>query len=196
MGGSPPAIEGLAYPPWLFAASPASSLRQKLLGAVTNSRRTAQRLTSLLSGAPLDAARMRFPAMDGILKRIAKDHEYDVVQIEYGAMAVYLPLLRRLWPGARIVVDELEVMSVALERKRAVEGSSNRLEWDLRRWRTFEEGFWGAADAVLAMSAEESQVIDRTAGKGKGRVVPNGVDVNFFRFQRRTGRTRKRLVSR
>ncbi len=128
---------------------------------------------------------MRFPEISRALADVLSRHRIDVVQLEYGALASYVPLIRRVSPHTRIVVDELEVMSVALERLIAADGGTAADRSNLARWRRFEPRAWESCDAVLAMSAEEAAVVDRAAGAGKSAVVPNGVDTDYFAFEQR-----------
>lgn len=96
-----------------------------------------------------------------------------------------MPKLRWLWPQAPIVLDELEIMSVALERRLQALGPNPQVERDLARWKRFERRIWTEADVVLTVSAEEAAVVDDTVGTPKARIVPNGVDLGFFRFEER-----------
>ena len=57
------------------------------------------------------------------------------------------------------------------------------MRWQANCWKRFERKAWQASDAVLAMSESERDYIARVAGPGKAHVVPNGVDVGFFRFR-------------
>lgn len=195
-------MPGLAESPVLVGTRANRRWGDKLAEAVRPSRlsRSASRAMGLLGGLPIDAVRMKDPRLARALKRLLLTHPIDVVQIEYGAMAAYLPLIRRLSPSTKIVIDELEISSVAIARRLDFEQRppSWFSRWDAGRWGRFEERIWCGSDAVLAMSESERAVVNRIAGDGRGHVVPNGVDIEYFRPSTRavsdTGPTRLLFV--
>ena len=137
------------------------------------------------AASPLDVVRMRTPDLKRALKDLLTTRRIDVVQIEYGAMAGYLPVIRRASPETKVVVDELEVTSIAIDRRLKSESQPRppHMWWQANCWRRFERKTWKASDAVLAMSESERAYIAQVAGPGKARIVPNGVDIDFFRFR-------------
>ena len=180
-----PKMPGLASPPVLVHARANRRCSDKLSEAVRPSRlsRTVSRAAGLLGALPIDAVRMKDPRLARALGDLLRAHSIDIVQIEYGAMAAYLPLIRQISPSIKIVIDELEVSSVVITRRMEFEPRppSWFSSWDARRWARFERRIWSQSDAVLAMSELECDVVNKKAGSGKGHVVPNGVDVEYFR---------------
>ena len=179
-------IRGLAEPPRLVRTRANLRWRDKVSDALrpVHWERTASRALGLLGGLPLDVVRMRTPDLKRALKDLLTTRRIDVVQIEYGAMAGYLPVIRRASPETKVVVDELEVTSIAIDRRMKSESRSpRRMRWQANCWKRFERKTWKASDAVLAMSESEGAYIARAAGPGKARIVPNGVDIDFFRFR-------------
>ncbi len=179
-------IRGLAEPPRLVRTRANLRWRDKVSDALRPAHweRTASRALGLLGGLPLHVVRMRAPDFKRVLKDLLTTRRIDVVQIEYGAMAGYLPVIRRASPETKVVVDELEVTSIAINRRmRSDSHSSRRMRRQANCWKRFERKAWQASDAVLAMSESERDYIARVAGPGKAHVVPNGVDVDFFRFR-------------
>ncbi len=179
-------IRGLAEPPRLVRTRANLRWRDKVSDALrpVHWERTASRALGLLGGLPLDVVRMRTPDLKRALKDLLTTRRIDVVQIEYGAMAGYLPVIRRASPETKVVVDELEVTSIAIDRRMKSESRSpQRMRRQANCWKRFERKVWKASDAVLAMSESEGAYIARVAGSGKARIVPNGVDIDFFRFR-------------
>ena len=179
-------IRGLAEAPRLVRTRANRRWRDKLTDALRprHWERTASRALGLLGGLPLDVVRMRTPGLRRALRDLLATRRIDVVQIEYGAMAAYLPVIRTASPQTKVVVDELEVTSIAIDRRMKSESRSPpRVRREANRWKRFERKIWKASDGVLAMSESEAAYIDRVAGPGKARIVPNGVDVDFFRFR-------------
>ena len=184
--GSRP-IRGLAEPPRLVRTRANRRWRDKLSDALRPGhwQRTASRALGLLGGLPLDVVRMRTPGLKRALRDLLTTRRIDVVQIEYGAMAAYLPVIRTASPQTKVVVDELEVTSMAIDRRMKSESAPRppHMRRQANCWRRFERKSWQASDAVLAMSESEGAYIARAAGPGKARIVPNGVDIDFFRFR-------------
>ena len=179
-------IRGLAEPPRLVRTRANLRWRDKVSDALrpVHWERTASRAQGLLEGLPLNVVRMWTPDLKRALKDLLTTRRIDVVQIEYGAMAGYLPVIRRASPETKVVVDELEVTSIAVDRRRKSESHSpRRMRRQANRWKRFERKAWKASDAVLAMSESERAYIAQVAGPGKARIVPNGVDIDFFRFR-------------
>ena len=180
-------IRGLAEPPRLVRTRANLRWRDKVSDALrpVHWERTASRALGLLGGLPLDVVRMRTPDLKRALKDLLTTRRIDVVQIEYGAMAGYLPVIRRASPETKVVVDELEVTSIAIDRRMKSESQPRppHMWWQANCWRRFERKTWKASDAVLAMSESERAYIAQVAGPGKARIVPNGVDIDFFRFR-------------
>ena len=179
-------IRGLAEPPRLVRTRANLRWRDKVSDALrpVHWERTASRAQGLLEGLPLNVVRMRTPDLKRALKDLLTTRRVDVVQIEYGAMAGYLPVIRRASPETKVVVDELEVTSIALDRRMKSESRSpRRMRRQANCWKRFERKTWKASDAVLAMSESERAYIAQVAGPGKARIVPNGVDIDFFRFR-------------
>ena len=148
--------------------------------------RTASRTLGLLGGLPLNVVRMRTPDLRRALEDLLTTRRIDVVQIEYGAMAGYLPVIRKASPETKVVVDELEVTSIALDRRIKSESqlAAHRICGGRQTaGERFERKTWKASDAVLAMSESEGAYIAQVAGPGKARIVPNGVDIDFFHFR-------------
>ena len=179
-------IRGLAEPPRLVRTRANLRWREKVSDALRPGHweRSASRALGLLGGLPLNVVRMWTPDLKRVLKDLLTTRGIDVVQIEYGAVAGYLPVVRRASPGTKVVVDELEVTSIAIERRMTSESRSPRhMRWQANYWKRFERKSWNASDAVLAMSESERDYIAQVAGPGKARIVPNGVDIDFFRFR-------------
>ena len=161
-------IRGLAEPPRLVRTRANRRWRDKLSDALrpVHWERTASRTLGLLGGLPLNVVRMRTPDLRRALEDLLTTRRIDVVQIEYGAMAGYLPVIRKASPETKVVVDELEVTSIALDRRIKSESQPRppHMWWQANCWRRFERKTWKASDAVLAMSESEGAYIAQVAG--------------------------------
>src|SRR4051812_22408998 len=104
-----------------------------------------------ITAAPLD--------LEGLLGRVRP----DVVWISFFDTAeVYVPLVRRLAPGARVLVDTVDVHS--LRQSRAAQLSGSYLDaQQAERTRAREQAAYGAADALLAVSDEDARALHALA---------------------------------
>ncbi len=59
---------------------------------------------------------MFFSVLQTRLAQILRAGRFDIVQLEYTAMSVYWKVIRRLAPEISLVLDELDISYVALQR--------------------------------------------------------------------------------
>ena len=108
--------------------------------------------------------------------------DFDVVQGEWFAMAPFVLAAGRHAPGARLVVDLVDLTSnLRLQELRSWPGrlvSRTRLRGyaDLARLRAAERLVLGRLDGVLASSALERSKLPGRAVRARATAVPNGVD--------------------
>jgi len=104
---------------------------------------------------------------------------FDLVQIEASALcALEIP------PGIRVVLDAHNIEYELLQRLAAGERSLARRAFntfEYRRYRRFEERSWTHVDGCLVTSGREERIVGATAPQTPTAVVPNGVDLEFFR---------------
>jgi glycosyltransferase involved in cell wall biosynthesis len=114
------------------------------------------------------------------LLTVLKQNKFDLVHIVglYGAGLIdaVKPL-----PTVFTAIDvESSKQAMIARRERAL---SRRFQWwlELRKLTAFERSMFGRFDAVLAMSIEDQALIKQLSPGCKTRVVPNGVDVAYYR---------------
>lgn len=106
---------------------------------------------------------------------------YDLIHLEFFGVAWLLPFLKDL--GQKVVLGEENVEYEIYRRYAARMGNwplRCLLSYDVWKMRRQEEKFWRLADAVLAVSQADGDVIVKT-GARNCFLVPNGVDVAFYR---------------
>lgn len=193
-----PPLPSLASPPVLVRARHNPDFRSKLAEAVRPDRwrRTWSRGIERLKGYPPDAVQMNVPELASHVRERLRQLPFDIVQIEYTAMGRYLPLIRRVSPHTRIFLDEIDISYIALRRRAEVEHDPS-LRRDLETWalkmECFEKRLWSECDGILTMSPTDAQTVAESAGHGRVRSVPNGVDTGFFAFQERDPGSRRLL---
>jgi sugar transferase (PEP-CTERM/EpsH1 system associated) len=118
------------------------------------------------------------PAMARALARTLERGAFDVVQVEFSHMGSY-----ELPAGPLRVLDEHNVEYQLLERVgRQVRDPLRRFYgWDqARKFRRYELAACRRMDAVFTTSATDRATLQANGVDVPMRVVPNGVDVDFF----------------
>jgi glycosyltransferase involved in cell wall biosynthesis len=110
-------------------------------------------------GVPYLAGKWESPVVRRALERELLAREFDVVWLGCLGMVRYLPLVRRLQPRARVVLDQIDVESEKfaqfMRRQRGVRRAVAEVEW--RAARAFERDALRAVDAVGAISEEDAR---------------------------------------
>ena len=125
----------------------------------------------------------RVPALQRELDRMIARDAYDVVQLEFCHMGTYRVGARREDAPA-ICLDEHNVEYEVLERTAttattALRRAYNAVDW--RKVRSEELRAWALADGCALCSARDEATLLAHAPATRTAVVPNGVDLDFFR---------------
>lgn len=130
-------------------------------------------LLRMLRGVPYMAAKWDSPAVRRALRRQLAGRTFDVVWINGLGMAHYLPLVRELLPGARVVLDQHNVESDRFAQFAARQRGLRRLiaqaEW--RAAERYERHILSAVDAVGAISGSDARGY-RELADIEARVIP------------------------
>lgn len=184
--GGLPALPGLAGPPSLIQARHNLTLREKIVDSLRpgNWRRTVRRLAGR-AGLPLDVVRMDFPELAHEIRTLCGRHRFDVVQFEYTALGRYLPLLRRCSPQSRIVLEEIDISYLAMERLQQFSPAlmSRGYNTQIRLMKRFERRLWAQCDAVVTMSDKDRDHLCKFVEVSRLWTVPNGVDTEYFAYR-------------
>ena len=133
-------------------------------------------------GVPYLAGKWESPLVRRALERELGGQRFDVVWLGALGTARYLPLVRRLQPHTRVVLDqhnvESDIWAQLAKRQRGLRRAVAEAEW--RRARRFEIDVLREVDAVGAISADDARAYRELAGV-EARLVPQVVS-----FQRRT----------
>lgn len=159
------------------------------LGAFTSSvqvvepdpraRKRREQLKALVALQSYEVRAHQYEAVQAALDRLFATDTYDAVLFESVQMAGY-----RLPPGVHVIIDqhnlEYELRRRAFERE---SGWGRKLyNWlEYRALRPVEIERCRAADAVALTSAREATILRALAPATSIAVVPNGVDLEFFR---------------
>jgi len=139
-------------------------------------RELAGAAVDLLHSRPLRYRRYVGRAMQAALGQLLASRKFELVHFDHLHTAQLLPLVRRLQPEARVVIDEHNVEARILIRMASTLGPGRRelMLWQARRVLQLEETLIPQADLVLACSEVDAAEL-RHMGARQVQVVPNGV---------------------
>jgi polysaccharide biosynthesis protein PslH len=113
------------------------------------------------------------PYVRSVIEQIRERYAIQVMQVEYTQMATY---------GGDILVEHDVTFDLHQQMVADAEGnatSRRRLaaQWDLVRWKRFEEGAVKSYPRVVVMSDKDAGLLENAPNV---RVIPNGVDLKRF----------------
>jgi sugar transferase (PEP-CTERM/EpsH1 system associated) len=162
---------------------PASAgCREVCIASLGKARRTLSMLGALASGAPLSVARFRHARLGRWIRHVLTEIRPEIVFVYSSAMAQYV--VGRMLPGTRLVVDfvdaDAEKWRAYADHARAPLRAAYAREY--RRLVAFERRVLSVASAGVLVSETERRLMSRFLpdGKAKLRVIPNGVDTDYF----------------
>lgn len=147
-------------------------------GVSVGGRRRAQ-VASLVSLRPFSCSEVYSRAMQAAIDELCGVGGANVIQLESSQLCTYT-FPRRV----RVVLDEHDVVYELLRRlsegeRAAVRRAFNRVEY--ARFRRFEQRCWERVDGCVVTSDREVPIVEPFRGGKPLAVVPNGVDVEYFR---------------
>ena len=119
---------------------------------------------SLLTARPASIVRDRVPAMQALLRRLARETPFAVVHADQTAMAQYALYARDAQaPGRRpcTLLDQHNAMYLLVQRQASYESGLQRLIWqrEARLLRRYETGLMRQFDHVLTVTDEDRQAL-------------------------------------
>lgn len=141
-------------------------------------KRGAQAL-SLLSPRSYQTAALQSPAMQDAVTRLLAGQAFDLVQVESSQMAGF-----DFGGRVPLVLDEHNLEYELLYRLYQGERAPGRrlYNWaEYVKFRREEQACWRRADACLLTSGREREILRGQAPDKPAVVVPNGVDIEFYR---------------
>ncbi|MFZ5876643.1 MAG: glycosyltransferase family 4 protein [Nitrospirota bacterium] len=144
---------------------------------------------------PVVTLNKRSPKLAAVLRGLLRDERFDVVQIEWIQMAQHVaaedfPLLAR-----HGVLVEHDVAWIPLDRRAALASGAARWFWrrEARLMRSFETGMAARCAHVVAVSPDDAARL-QDQGLRNVSVVPNGVDVAYYRGDRAPAKDSRTLI--
>lgn len=124
-----------------------------------------------------------FEAVLPRLKQLAGEESIDIIWIEHSYLFPFVPVLRKLFPAARLVCNAHNVEYLLHERMADVVRSVSARRWyrvQAKACRSMEIQGYRACDLVLTCSEGEKQIVETLAPGVRVRTIPNGVDTAHF----------------
>jgi polysaccharide biosynthesis protein PslH len=133
-----------------------------------------------LRGEPLQAAACRMPELERRLNDLLGRHRFDLVHVEHFRAAYVAPLIP--W-NVPTVFDSVDCISLLVERTM---GSSHSVRQrllsrlELARTRRYEARILQQFDRVTVTSPDDAMALRELSPGAEVRLVPNGVDLDYF----------------
>jgi glycosyltransferase involved in cell wall biosynthesis len=119
------------------------------------------------------------PSFQRALDEMEARCHFDVITTEFSIMSGY-----RLPRTARLVLDEHNIEYDILRRTTSAERPSPRKLYNWANYlklRREERATWRQADGVTLTSERDEELLRRDAPETRTAVIPNGVDIDYFR---------------
>jgi sugar transferase (PEP-CTERM/EpsH1 system associated) len=157
--------------------------RDACFGLLSKAGMAANIAAGALRGLPLSVARFRHAGLAAWIDRVLLNERPDFVYVYSSAVAQYVT--GRLPPGARLIVDFVD--ADAEKWREYAQKEKIPLRWvyaaEFRRLVCFDAGVMAQAEAGIVVSETERGLLAGFLPSGAERlhVIPNGVDVEYFK---------------
>lgn len=168
-------------PPASAGVSPRAGLKVEVLPPIHHPIHLKQAPAELLrvaalrarTGVPYLATKWRSAELERVLLRELEDGGYDLVYLDHLGMALYLQLVRRACPAARLVLDEHNVESdfFAQFAARAPLALRPLARFEHAAAARFEAETLAAVDAVVAISQLDAEALTALTLRHTGKLV-------------------------
>jgi sugar transferase (PEP-CTERM/EpsH1 system associated) len=148
---------------------------------------------NLVSNLPYAISKYKSDEMRRSIERLTKEKQYDVVVCDFLAPAVNVP---RTLPCPTVLFQH-NVEAMIWKRHSEVQTNQLKHLYLYGQWRkmhAFEDVMCRRFDRVIAVSHEDSEVMQREYNVSAIDDVPTGVDTTFFRPRRTEQRDQYNLV--
>lgn len=148
--------------------------------------------TGLLSDEPLQVRYYHSGAFASRLAALLSHERFDALHVTLLRMLPYVEGAKGLLGDTPVVVDLIDSLTLNLESRRTQVTGVKRWAYELeyRRVRTYERDVVSQRKNLIVSSPADQQLF----GGDQVAVIPNGVDVDAFRFQGQEGRSRETLI--
>lgn len=153
--------------------------------AFTTKRKRLLQMRSLLSRRSYESFLYRSPALTEGLEKLLGQVSYDIVNFEFMQMVINRPVDPSPSRSRPIfVLDEHNIEYDIIRRTAASGPGLDRKLYSLLDWRKLrreEREAWRRFDGCTTTSARDDELLRRDLPTARTAIVPNAVDVDFFR---------------
>ena len=138
-----------------------------------------RQLRSLFSGHSFHGHHLWSPAMQAAIDRVIAERDPDLIQVESSRLGVF-----RFGRQSVTILDEHNLEYELLERMSRTDRSVFRKAYtwlESVKFRREEQAWWRRFDGCILTSDREQAVVAHQVRDLPTAVVPNGVDVEYFR---------------
>lgn len=143
----------------------------------------------LLTGEPYEFRWLRSRAMENRIQRLVRRFQFDVLHVDTLGLAPYGSLV----PTAGAVLNHHDIESALVRRRATSEGSLLwRMFWtrEAANLLASEQRWCPSFHVNMVVSDDEGQVLKPSCPGSDIRIVPNGVDIEYFTPRSDPGGTR------
>jgi len=149
---------------------------------VDNSIRPWKAFLNLFSSKSYHIERFESMAFENQLKQILQNQSFEVIQLETCYMASYIPCIRK-YSDAKIVLRthnlEHEIWERIADNANPIKGAY--LKYLAKKLKSFEQDQLNRVDYMAAISNRDLDQFRALGFKGKGKVVPIGLNTNEYK---------------
>ncbi|MCU1291933.1 MAG: hypothetical protein JWP08_783 [Bryobacterales bacterium] len=153
-------------------------------------------LRGLVGKYPLPVQNYTTEEMAQKISELLRERQFDIVHLDSIHFAAYLPLVRRLRPGAKVVLNWHNIESELMARYAEGASSLPRKLYatvTARQMRLLENSMLRSCHAHIVCSERERDILSRGNYNARIAVTPNGVDTEYFSPENGTA-VEKKLV--
>lgn len=136
-------------------------------------------LQSLLSPYSFGVYKYKSEEMEHLLRNLSGKYNYECIYFDHLQTFIYEPLIKKLWPKAKTIIDEHNCETVIMQRNAAVSANLIKkafLTIEARKLARFENESISKADKTIVLSESDQKALEKQLGKKfPSIIIPNRV---------------------
>lgn len=136
-------------------------------------------LQSLLSPYSFGVYKYKSEEMEHLLRNLSGKYNYQCIYFDHLQTFIYEPLIKKLWPKAKTIIDEHNCETVIMQRNAAVSANLIKkafLTIEARKLARFENASISKADKTIVLSESDQKALEKQLGKKfPSIIIPNRV---------------------
>lgn len=136
-------------------------------------------LQSLLSHYSFGVYKYKSEEMEHLLRKLSGKYNYECIYFDHLQTFIYEPLIKKLWPKAKAIMDEHNCETVIMQRNAAVSANLIKkafLTIEARKLAKFENESISKVDKTIVLSEADQRALEKQLGKKfPSIIIPNRV---------------------